>query len=69
MMEQRMLWLAAPSTSYACPLAGRPHPEEPGREAVAEAGPMLRPARGMAEAATRERRPDLWSRRTSAVAL
>ena len=39
MMEQRMLRPAAPSTSCACPLAGRPHPAEPGRGAVAAAAP------------------------------
>ncbi|CAD6273092.1 unnamed protein product [Miscanthus lutarioriparius] len=50
-MEQRMLRPAAPSTSCACPLAGRPHPAEPGRGAVAAAGPTLRPARSVAEAA------------------
>ena len=50
-MEQRMLRPTAPSTSCACPLAGRPHPAEPGRGAVAAAGPTLRPARGVAEAA------------------
>ncbi|XP_066359893.1 uncharacterized protein [Miscanthus floridulus] len=49
MMEQRMLWPAAPSTSCARPLAGRPHPAEPGRGAAA--GPTLRPARGVVEAA------------------
>ena len=49
MMEQRMLRPAVPSTSCACPLAGRPHPAEPGHGAVAAAGPTFRPARGMAE--------------------
>ena len=39
MMEQRMLRPATPSTSCACPLVGRPHPAEPGRGAVAAAGP------------------------------
>ena len=53
MMEQRMLRPAAPSTSCACPLAGRPHPAEPGRGAVAAAGPTLRPASNVAEAARR----------------
>ncbi|XP_066325060.1 uncharacterized protein [Miscanthus floridulus] len=49
MMEQSMLRPAAPSTSCARPLAGRPHPAEPGRGAAA--GPTLRPARGVVEAA------------------
>ena len=49
MMEQRIPRPAAPSTSCARPLTGRPHPAEPGRGAAA--GPTLRPARGMAEAA------------------
>ena len=49
MMEQRMLRPAAPSTSFPRPLAGRPHPAEPGRGAAA--GPTLRPARGVVEAA------------------
>ena len=48
-MEQRTLWPAAPSTSCACPLAGRPHPAELGRGAVAAAGPTLWPACGVAE--------------------
>ena len=47
-MEQRMLRPAAPSTSFPRPLAGRPHPAEPGRGAAA--GPTLRPARGVVEA-------------------
>ena len=49
MMEQRMLRPAAPSTSCPRPLTGRPHPAEPGRGAAA--GPTLRPARGVVEAA------------------
>ncbi|XP_066323242.1 uncharacterized protein [Miscanthus floridulus] len=48
-MEQRMLRPAAPSTSCARPLVGRPHPAEPDRGAAA--GPTLRPARGVVEAA------------------
>ena len=51
MMEQRMSRPAAPNTNCACPLAGRPHPAEPDRGAVAAAGPTLWPARGVAEAA------------------
>ena len=49
MMGQRILRPAAPSTSCARPLTGRPHPAEPGRGAAA--GPTLRPARGMVEVA------------------
>ena len=51
MMEQRMLRPTALSTNCACPLAGRPHPAEPGRGAIAATGPTLRPACGVVEAA------------------
>ena len=50
MIEKRMLRPTTPSTSWSCPLAGRPHLAEPGRGAVAVAGLMLRSAHGVAEA-------------------
>ena len=66
------------SFSEPAPLLEYPHytrPAEWDGRAVPEVllsghhAEVARWRRGMAEAATRERRPDLWSRRTSAVAL